>query len=1297
MKTLPRTAALCFSLLLSTVPLANRSVAAQERHRPHPESPLTLLPLEFRNSLEYRWLGKPVERSRVLDDMTDAARWQFSGTGALTQRPAGDSVLRDERVLRIDVNMYIDSPAPTRNRLSAVNLRRDFGGEDWRAYNRISIWIRPDIRGFPMLPLQLVLRNDGTVKVPDVYRREGTHYVTLRDGAWQQVVWEIEPLARDRVMSLEIGYWANKMFAAPGDRVGFEIARLELQQVEPDHVEGWQVAPGRLAFSHSGYLQGARKTALATDLAARAFSVVRVEDNGQPEVVFTGPVQHVETRLGLFQQLDFSALRTPGTYALIAGDVRTPTFRVGADAWRGSIEKALNFFSGERCGHAVEGSHGVCHIDWTATLGGQRVPLNGGWHDAGDLSQGTVNTGEATYALFALAERLQVRGDDPALLARVLDEAKWGLDWLLRVRFDGGYRVYFASNNLWTNGRLGDADDRTREAKNNPNVNYIAAAAGALAYRVLKDADPVLAERALRIAQDDWRHAIVGVESTDTRDTNAFAATRMELAGIGALASMELYAATGGEPYAAKAKELAREIVASQQKTFVGSDVPLAGFFYTGPDRDTIFHQFHRGNDQAPVVALARLVEAFPDDPEWMDWYAAVVRYAEYQAASTLATAPWGVLPAYVYHEREALQLPDSGMQHLGSRASFLEQVRRGTPLGDGYYLRAFPVWYARRGNYGVLLSQAKALSTAAQLRRDPEGAELAQLQAQWVVGRNPFAQSTMVGEGYDWAQQYSVSSGDFAGALPVGVQSRGDNDEPYWPAANMYVYKEVWIHPAARWLWLMADLRSPPPAPAASAGLQYDVSGETSPDGVVTIRLRAIGSGTHRFALRTSNLTGGAGAQTLTLRAGAPGTLTWRARLRSHDEPWVAVVVPDGDVAARRDAYGMLPRYAPRAPEAAAAPRVIGYLGAWSPTRKGLRIADIPATRLTHLFYAFGRVTEQGVAELAAPCLDVGECGGETRPDGVDEGGNFAALRALKRAHPHLRVLISLGGWGGSQWFSDAAVDDASRRRLVQTTLDVFLRAHPDVFDGVDVDWEYPVRGGPADNTRRPEDRHNYTLLLEEYRRQLDALGKERGRRFELSIAAAAGGAHVANLELDRLAGLLDFINIMTYDFHSGSRIAHFNSPLHPVPDDPNPAFNVAGAVQLYLDGGMPREQLVVGVPFYGRGYGEVAAENDGLLQPGTEAAAPAEWRSVDWRVLAQRDPERAGFTRHWSAEAQVPWLYNPTARTFFSYDDPASIAAKARWVREQRLGGVMFWELGGDDGSLLRAVHQGLRTPRH
>src|SRR5690606_25017850 len=281
-------------------------------------------------------------------------------------------------------------------------------------------------------------------------------------------------------------------------------------------------------------------------------------------VVLRKPLRAVTTRHGEFQVMDFSEIDAPGRYIIRAGDTETRPFDIGDDIWKQTIWKALNFFYGNRCGYDVPGSHGVDHLDWFATHGDQRIVMSGGWHDAGDLSQGLVNTGEATYAMFALAEKLQQRGDDPALLARVLEEARWGLDWVVRVRFPGGYRMGFAGHNLWTNNIVGDEDDRTREARNNPNVNYIAAAAGAIAARVLKDTDPGLAARSLRIAEDDWNHAIVGTEGPETWHTPAFAATRMELAGIGATASLELYRATGTQKYADKAVELARIIVASQ-------------------------------------------------------------------------------------------------------------------------------------------------------------------------------------------------------------------------------------------------------------------------------------------------------------------------------------------------------------------------------------------------------------------------------------------------------------------------------------------------------------------------------------------------------------------------------------------------------------------------------------------------------------------------------------------------------------------------------------------------------------
>jgi hypothetical protein len=903
--SLPAALALCIGTLATlTAPLA-----AQVRRPP--------LPIPFEHSAELRSLTKPVLAARLLDDMTDPATWRFQGTGELTF-PAATGP-GDMRVLRVDMTMFRDAPAPTRNGLSAVNLRRTFAAEDWSAYNRLSLWVRPDVAGFPMLPLQIVLHNDGAEKVPDAYYREGIHYVTLTNGVWQQVVWEVEPLARDRVTAIEIGYWVNKMLAAAGDRVGFEIGRLELQRVEPDHHTGWNVAPGRIAYSHTGYQPGSTKTAIASDLVARDFQLIRVDDVALGDVVLSRAVEPVTTRLGSFQVMDFSDVRTPGRYVIRAGDRHTQPFRIGGDAWRDSIEKALNFLYGQRCGFHAFDSHGIDHRDWLAVRGEQHIVMNGGWHDAGDLSQGMVNTGEAVYALFALAERLAARGDDAELLERVLDEAMWGLDWVLNVRFDGGYRIGFASNNLWTNGIIGDADDRTREALNNPNVNYIAAAAAAIAHRVLKHRAPDVAARSLRVAEDDWRHAIAGVEGPTTWSTPAYETTPLELAGIGALASIELFEATREQRYADKAVELARTIVESQQKRYIGSAFPLAGFFFTGPDRQTLFHQFHRGNDQAPIVALARLIDAFPHHTDWIDWYATVALYAEYQKRTAGATAPYAVLPAYVYRDTDHERLPDYYSRYQASPEAFREQVLHGVPMGDGFYLRAFPVWFARRGNYGVLLSQAKALATAAHVRRDTAAAALAEQQAQWIIGRNPFTQSTMYGVGYDWAQQYAVSSGDFVGALPVGMQSRGITDVPYWPTQNMYVYKEVWVHPVSRWLWLMQDIaglplldtnEARPTRDLADTGHSpdFELETRTQRDGFVTIRLTASGSGSHTFSLRAHNLEIARPSRTLMLGAGGTATLEWSTRMRAVDQPWVVVAVPNDDPARRRERVGGVP-----------------------------------------------------------------------------------------------------------------------------------------------------------------------------------------------------------------------------------------------------------------------------------------------------------------------------------------------------------------------------------------------------
>lgn len=877
------------------------------------EAQRAVLPIEHERSAEFGWAAKVVQARRVLDDMTSPERWRLTGAGTLSFPTS--TTLGAMRALRVEMTLTTAAPASGRPRLPAINLQRPVANEDWSAYNRLAIWIRPDFSGVPTLPLQVVLHNEGAERVPDRYGREGTHVITLAGSGWQQVLWEIDPLARDRVTRLEVGYFVNKLLAAPGDRVAFEIGAIELQRVEPDVHTGWRVGSGRLAYSHAGYQTGTRKSAIASDVGASTFDLVRIDDEAFGQTVLRKAIAPESTAIGRTLRLDFSEIDTPGRYVLRAGATTSSPFRIGDDAWTSSIWKTLNFYYGNRCGMAIPGVHDVDHLDWLAVHGEARETMSGGWHDAGDLSQGVINTGEGTYALFALAEQLSARGGDPALLARVLEEARWGLEWVLRVRFPGGYRIGFGSHNYWSNNVVGDADDRIVEAKNNPNANYIAAAASAIAARMLRETDPALAARSLAVARDDWAHAIVGVEGPTTWHTPAFAATRMELAAIGITASLELFRATGEARYRDHAVTLAREVTGSQQRARVGTTFPLSGFFYTGRDRDTLFHQFHRAADQAPIVALAQLVELLPEHPDWMTWYATVARYAEYQKASARITAPYDVLPAYVYRLADSVQVPDSGGRYLERRDEYAAQVRAGTPMGDGWYLRTHPVWFQRRGNYGVLLSQAKGLAAASRLRGDRAGLDLAHRQVQWVLGRNPFAQSTMYGEGYDWAQQYSVSSGDLVGSLPVGMQSRGTSDLPYWPSQNMYVYKEVWIHSSNRWIWLMADLlpdathsraRATPAAPAgAVAPLVVSLTHEAATDGLLTIRLTARGGGRHTFTLRTDNLRLATPARTVTLPGDRDTTITWTARRKERDVPWTAVLIEDGDVTRRRELFG--------------------------------------------------------------------------------------------------------------------------------------------------------------------------------------------------------------------------------------------------------------------------------------------------------------------------------------------------------------------------------------------------------
>jgi len=372
---------------------------------------------------------------------------------------------------------------------------------------------------------------------------------------------------------------------------------------------------------------------------------------------------------------------------------------------------------------------------------------------------------------------------------------------------------------------------------------------------------------------------------------------------------------------------------------------------------------------------------------------------------------------------------------------------------------------------------------------------------------------------------------------------------------------------------------------------------------------------------------------------------------------------------------------------------RLVGYYTSWSVYDRNYHVPDIPAEQITHINYAFANLSG-GEIVLGDPYADIDRFypGDSWDPDSLR--GCFHQLQLLKQSHPNLKTLISVGGWTWSTYFSDVALTPASRALFAASCVG-FVQAYG--FDGVDIDWEYPVSGGLPGNIYRPEDRENYTLLLAELRAQLDAAGD-----YLLTIAGPASPFIIGNLEVDLIHPYLDWINVMTYDFHGpwmgeGDAVTGFNAALYPAPDDPLPepfrsTFNLDAAIQTYLELGVPAEKLHAGLAFYGRGFGNVADMNNGLYAAYSGPSGQGTWEPgvFDYTDLAANYIDQGGYTAHWHADAMVPWVYSPAAQVMISYDDSASIDAKASYILSRELGGAMFWEFCADRGGvLLQTVH--------
>ena len=377
------------------------------------------------------------------------------------------------------------------------------------------------------------------------------------------------------------------------------------------------------------------------------------------------------------------------------------------------------------------------------------------------------------------------------------------------------------------------------------------------------------------------------------------------------------------------------------------------------------------------------------------------------------------------------------------------------------------------------------------------------------------------------------------------------------------------------------------------------------------------------------------------------------------------------------------------------------GYFEEWSIYGANFNIANLQnngvADRLTHLFYAFGGVSDTGCliadswADYGSPFLPT-----ITGPYTGPLYGNFAALLQLKQLHPNLKVMISLAGASG---FSAAAATDASRQAFVASCIDLFINGNvaagisaAGVFDGIDVDWEFPAAS----------DTPNVTLLMQEFRRQLDALGRANHRHYLLTMFGPAGQQNFSNIELARVARTLDFYNVQGYDFHgTWETSTNHASPLFDSPQDPARAdnFYIDYTINAYLQAGVPARKLILGIPLYGRGWTGVPSTNHGLYQT---SSGPAPFDPADFlqtpgveTYLTLSTAPASGYQSFFDRRRLSVWLYNESTQTFWTYDDPSTVRLKTIYINRSGLGGAFVWAVKDDDANatLIKTMASGLR----
>ncbi|MGM9333416.1 glycosyl hydrolase family 18 protein [Streptomyces murinus] len=365
-----------------------------------------------------------------------------------------------------------------------------------------------------------------------------------------------------------------------------------------------------------------------------------------------------------------------------------------------------------------------------------------------------------------------------------------------------------------------------------------------------------------------------------------------------------------------------------------------------------------------------------------------------------------------------------------------------------------------------------------------------------------------------------------------------------------------------------------------------------------------------------------------------------------------------------------------------------LGYFTDWGIYARNYNVKNLvtsgSAAKITHINYAFGNITG-GKCAIGDSYADYDKAfTADQAVNGTADTwdqplrGNFNQLRELKAKYPNLKVIWSFGGWTWSGGFADAAKDPAG---FAQSCYDLVNDPRwADVFDGIDIDWEYPNNCGLTCDTSGPE----------AFKNVMAALRAKFGSSKLVTAAVSADGSDGGKIDSADYSGAsqyVDWYNVMTYDFFGawdaqGPTAPH--SPLTSYSGIPKAGFTTADAIAKYKAAGVPASKLLIGIGFYGRGWTGVTQDAPGGTATGP-AAGTYEQGIEDYKVLKSSCPVTGTVAGTAYAHCGSNW---------WSYDTPSTIAGKMSWAKTQGLGGAFFWEFSGDtsDGELVNAISSNL-----